>query len=54
MDDRADRKTAYYFDIALKIKKFWGELAAVRFLDERKVPIKVALRAVSVIFNKHR
>jgi len=54
MDNRADRKTAYYFDLALKIKKLRGELAAVRFLEERKIPVKVALRAVSTIFNNHR
>jgi hypothetical protein len=54
MEHRADRKTAYYFDLALKIKKSRGELAAVRFLEERKVPIKVSLRVVSKIFNQHR
>jgi hypothetical protein len=54
MKYRADHKTAYYFDLALRIKESWGELASIRFLEERKVPVKVALRVVSTIFKKHR
>ena len=54
MQNRADFKTAYYFDLAIRIKESRGELAAVIFLEERNVPIEVALRVVSTIFNTHR
>jgi hypothetical protein len=49
-----DRKTAYYFDRAIRIKESWGELASVKFLQERKILIKVGLRVVSTIFKKRR
>jgi hypothetical protein len=54
MKNRSDHKTSIYFDLAIRIKESWGELASVKFLEERKVPIEVALRVVSKIFKKHR
>ena len=54
MKNGADHITAFHVDLAIDIEKSLRELAAVKFLGARKVPIEVALRVVSKTFNKCR